>query len=213
MTLRTTELDSVAKIQEGDLSEIPFAALLCAFARARRTVSIQIRRGPLYKEIFLEDGVPVDCRSKLVHETLSRFMVSTGRLDEAPAADAFRESVARSVRFGDVLLEKELVTAEELIKILQQNLAHKLLDGFSWRDGSFRLNASSPELDSPLKVNVAQLVLIGVSRFATQGQIDGSIAPLIGTPLEVNRKPVLTLDEIKVPAGHKRLVKALRPMP
>ena len=210
MKLRTTELDSVAKLQEGDLSEIPFAVLLYALARARRTVSIQIRRGPLLKEIFLEDGVPVDCRSNLVHETLSRFMVSTGRLDEATAADAFRESVARSVRFGDVLLEKELVTAEELIKILQQNLAHKLLDGFSWRDGVFRLTASTPDLDSPLKVNVVQLVLIGVSRFATQEQIDGSIAPLIGTSLAVNPNPVFSVDEIKLPPGHKPLVEALQ---
>ncbi len=210
MTLRSTELDSVARTQEGDLSKIPFAVLLYALARARRTVSIQIRRGPLHKEIFLEDGVPVDCRSNLVHETLSRFMVSTGRLDEATAADAFRESVARSVRFGDVLLERELVTAEELIKILQQNLAHKLLDGFSWRDGSYRLTVSSPDLDSPLKVNVVQLVLIGVSRFATQEQIDGSIAPLIGTPLAVNPKPVFSLEEIKLPPVHKPLMEALQ---
>ena len=213
MTLRTTELDSVAKLQEGDLGETPFAVLLYALARARRTVAIQIRRGPLHKEIFLDDGVPVDCRSNLVHETLSRFMVSTGRLDEATAADAFRESVARSVRFGDVLIEKELVTAEELLKILQQNLAHKLLDGFSWRDGSFRLTASPPDLDSPLKVNIVQLVLIGVSRFATQEQIDGSIAPLIGTQLAINPKPVFSVDEIKLPAGHKPLVEALQAKP
>ena len=53
----------------------------------------------------LEDGVPVDCRSNLVHETLSRFMVSTGRLETGVADDAFRESVARSLRFGDVLID------------------------------------------------------------------------------------------------------------
>jgi len=213
MSSSNNQLDRIAKLHEGDLGETPFAVLLYALARARRTVSIEIRRGPLLKEIFLEDGVPVDCRSNLVHETLSRFMVSTGRLDEATASDAFRESVARSVRFGDVLIERELVTAEDLIKILQQNLAHKLLDGFSWRDGSFRLAASDPKLDSPLKVNVVQLVLIGVSRFATQDQIDGSIGPLIGTQLAVNPKPAFTVDEIKLPAGHKPLVAALQSKP
>ncbi len=213
VTVSTTELEQVARLQEGDLGETPFALLLYALARARRTVAIEIRRGPLHKEIFLEDGVPVDCRSNLIHETLSRFMVSTGRLDEATATEAFRESVARSVRFGDVLIEKELVTAEELLKILQQNLAHKLLDGFSWRDGSFRLTASSPDLDSPLKVNVVQLVLIGVSRFATQEQIDSSIGPLIGTQLAVNPSPAFPVDEIKLPAGHKPLVEALQAKP
>jgi tetratricopeptide (TPR) repeat protein len=213
MSALNNQLDRVAKLHDGDLGETPFAVLLWALARARRTAAIEIRRGPLHKQIFLEDGVPVDCRSNLVHETLSRFMVSTGRLDEATANDAFRESMARSVRFGDVLIERELVTAEELMKILQQNLAHKLLDGFSWRDGSFRLTASDPDLDSPLKVNVVQLILIGVSRFATQDQIDGSIGPLIGTPLAVNPSPAFSIDEIKLPAGHKPLVEALHARP
>lgn len=213
VTLNNTDLDKIAKLREGDLGETPFAALLYALARARRTVVIQIRRGPLQKEIFLEDGIPVDCRSNLVHETLSRFMVSSGRLDEAAASDAFRESVARSVRFGDVLIERGLVSAEELIRILQQNLAHKLLDGFSWRDGSFRLTASAPDLDSSLKVNVPQLVLIGVSRFATQDQIDASVGPLIGTRLAVNPSPAFAVDEIKLPSGHKPLVEALESGP
>jgi hypothetical protein len=213
MSPLNNQLDRIAKLYDGDLGETPFAVLLWGLARARRTVAIEIRRGPLLKEIFLEDGVPVDCRSNLVHETLSRFMVSTGRLDEATATDAFRESLARSVRFGDVLIERELVSAEELLKILQQNLAHKLLDGFSWRDGSFRLTTSDPDRDSPLKVNVVQLVLIGVSRFATQEQIDGSIAPLIGTRLAVNTSPVFPVDEIKLPAGHKPLVEALQTSP
>ncbi len=174
-------------LQKGDLAETPFAVLLCALARARRTVSIEIRRGPLVKEIFLEDGVPVDCRSNLVHETLSRFMVSSGRLDEATATDAFRESVGALGPFRRrTHREEALSAAEELIKILQQNLAHKLLDGFSWRDGVFRLTASVSDLDSTLKVNVVQLVLIGVSQFATQDQIDGSIGPLIGTQLALN---------------------------
>ncbi len=213
MTLQTAAPDRIATLHEGDLAETPFAVLLYSLACAHRTVSIEIRRGPLVKEIFLEDGIPVDCRSNLVHETLSRFMVSSGRLDEAAATDAFRESVARSVRFGDVLIERGLVSAEELIKILQQNLAHKLLDGFSWRDGSFRLKASAALLDSSLKVNVIQLILIGVSRFATQEQIDGSIGPLIGTQLAVNHAPALDVDEIKLPASHKPLVEALESNP
>jgi tetratricopeptide (TPR) repeat protein len=202
--------DQVAPLHEGDLAEVPFAKLLYTLARARRTGAVEIRRGPLHKEVFLEDGVPVDCRSNLVHETLSRFMVSTGRLETGIADDAFRESVARSLRFGDVLIERELTTAEELIRIMQQNLAHKLLDGFSWRDGRFRLTADMPATDSPLKVNVPQLILIGVGRFATQEQIDGSIAPLIGTELAVHPSPPLPVADGKLPASYRTLLETMR---
>lgn len=206
-------LDQIARIREGDLAEVPFAVLLYALARARRTAAIQIERGPLNKEIFLEDGVPVDCRSNLVHETLSRFMVANGHLTEAAADEAFRESLARSTRFGDVLIERRLVTAEQLMKILQQNLAHKLLDGFSWRDGRLRVTAEVAPTDSPLKVNVPQLILIGVGRFATQQQIDSSVEPLIGTPLAVHPDPPLPIAGDKLSKAHSTLLQALRRKP
>jgi len=213
VTFSSDQLDRIARLHGGDLAEISFAAMLYALARARRTTCVQIQRGPLHKQIFLEDGIPVDCRSNLVSETLSRFMVTIGRLDETTADDAFRASVAQSVRFGDVLVERGLVSAEELMKILQQNLAHKLLDGFSWRDGSFRTSAEISESDSPLKVNVAQLILIGVGRFATQDQIDGSIGPLIGTELAAHPAPPLPVADRKLSAAHRSLVEALRQRP
>ncbi len=213
MTLSSAELDRIARLHEGDLAETPFAVLLYALARARRSAAIEIRRGPLRKQVFLEDGVPVDCRSNLVSETLSRFMVSTGRLPATVAEEAFRESVAKSVRFGEILIARSLVTEGELLRILQQNLAHKLLDGFSWRDGRFRLTAETAPNEAPLKVNLPQLILIGVARFATQDQIDGSIAPLIGTGLAVNPSPPLPVADGKLPAAHRVLLEALRERP
>jgi tetratricopeptide (TPR) repeat protein len=213
VTYQSDQLDRIARLNEGDLAEVPFALLLYALARSRRSAAIQIRRGPLHKEIFLEAGVPVDCRSNLVHETLSRYMVSIGRLADTAAEEAFRESVARSARFGDILIEKGLITAEELMKILQQNLAHKLLDGFSWRDGRFRLTTGTALSDSPLRVNLPQLILIGIARFATQDQIDGSIAPLIGIELAVNPVPPLHVAEARLPAAHRSLLQALRKAP
>ncbi len=206
-------LDRIARLNEGDLAEVPFAVLLYALARARRTIAIEISRGPLQKVVFLEDGVPVDCRSNLVTETLSRFMVGGGYLSTAAADTVFRESVARSLRFGEVLIEKGLFTAEELLRILQQNLAHKLLDPFSWREGGFRMSAELAPTDVPLKVNVPQLILIGVTRFATQQQIDAAVAPLIGAPLAINPRPPLPVAELRLPTGPAALLDALRERP
>ncbi len=137
-------------------------------------------------------------------------MVSTGRLDETTAATLFSESVSRSVRFGDVLIEKEIVGAEELIKILQQNLAHKLLDGFSWHDGDFRLHPRGRE-----------------SRLASQGQRPQSDPdrrrtirhpgadrrldrPSDRHPPCDQRRPRFPLDELKLSAAYDSLVEVLQ---
>jgi hypothetical protein len=209
-TLHSSELDRLSRRRQGDLAEVSFAMLLYALNRAHTSATLRIERGPLWKEIYLEGGVPVDCRSNMVQETLSRFVVTIGRLDQITAESCYRESITRSVRFGDVLIEKELMGAEELLNILQQNLARKLLDGFSWQSGTFRVDGRPPQVDSPLRVNVPQLVFIGVNRFATQEVIDSSIAPLIGKQLALNPEPICSIDQLKIAKQHEGVVGGLQ---
>ena len=203
-------LERIATEHEGNLEDVPFAVLLYALARTQRSVKLSISRQPLVKEIIIENGVPVQCRSNLAHETLSRFMQSGGLLDETTANECFSESCSRGVLFGDVLIEKGLITAEELRKVLQKNLAKKLLDGFSWLQGNYRLSGAPVRVDSTLKVNVPQLIIFGVTRFATQEQVDSSIGDLIGKPLGLNPDPYFALDEIRMSPRLTSVSEALR---
>ena len=66
------QLEDIASRQEGSLQEIPFSPLLCALSFQKKTTVLEIRRRQVWKKIVLEEGLPVDCRSNLVHETLGR---------------------------------------------------------------------------------------------------------------------------------------------
>jgi hypothetical protein len=213
MILSDNELDAVVRTPEGNLEDVSFAVLLLALARTKRSATLSISRPPKTKEITIERGVPVHCRSNLAHETLSRFMQSIGALDTAIANQCFSESCSRGVRFGDVLLDRGLVTAEELRKVLQKNLARKLLDGFSWFKGRYRISDFPSEVDSALNINVPQLIILGVTRFATQAQVDAAIGQLIGKPLGLHPDPFFKPDEIRMPARHSAIIEALNNAP
>jgi hypothetical protein len=213
MILSETDLDAIARTPAGSLEEVPFAVLLFALARAERSVTLAITRQPQVKEIIIEGGVPVHCRSNLAHETLSRFMQSTGELDEVAANECFAEACSRGVRFGDVLLDRGLITAENLRKVLQKNLAKKLLDGFSWLRGRYRLSDFPHDADSSLKVNVSQLIILGVTRFATQAQVDASIGPLIGQPFALHPAPFFTLEEVRIAPRQRSIIETLENAP
>jgi len=211
--LSDNAVERIATHHEGSLENVPFAVLLYALARAGRSVKLAISRRPLVKEIIIEHGVPVQCRSNLAHETLSRFMQSGGLLDETTANECFAEACSRGVLFGDVLIEKSLITAEDLRKVLQKNLAKKLLDGFSWLQGDYRLSDTPVCVDSTLKVNVPQLIIFGVTRFATQEQVDSSIVDLVGKPLALHSEPFFSLDEIRMSPQQVSVSEALAKRP
>jgi hypothetical protein len=206
-------VERTSRESPGTLAEVPFAHLLYALARHERSVLLRISRQPLVKEIVIEGGVPVDCRSNLAHETLSRFLQSSGELDEATANDCFAEACSRGVLVGDVLLERGLFSAEGLRRALQRNLARKLLDGFSWLHGDYRLGPPPAESGSTLRVNVAQLIVLGVTRFATREQVDGSVGPLINTPLALHPSPFFDLGEIRLTAPQRSIVAVLEDRP
>ena len=207
---RRQDLERILRSSEGRLEETPFAVLLLAHAVHSHTVVLELRRPPVSKKIVLEAGVPVDCRSNLAHETLGRFMVSAGRISEEDFHSALSQTVAQSVPLGEVLLERGLIGGEELFRLLQQNLAKKLLDLFTWRQGEFRLTGEPPTAESSLKVRVPQLVATDIIRFAPQEEVDAAIAPLVGKHLALSPEPFFPVAELKLTAAQQRLSDALR---
>jgi len=204
------QLDALSRKREGSLQETPFALLLFALAVHERTVALEINRGQIRKRITVEYGAPVDCRSNLVHETLGRYLESQGKITAEQDTACFSQSVARSVPFGEILIEKGLITPQELYKSLQANLAKKLLDCFTWREGTFRLSFDVPAAESPLKVKVPQLIVTGISKFGSQAEVDAAIGPFVGKKLALNPEPLIGLDELRLSERQTKLLDALR---
>jgi Domain of unknown function (DUF4388) len=214
------QLEEISRLHEGALgtpgprggtrATVPFAALLLAFSAHRRTVIVEVRRKQISKRIVFEHGVPVDCRSNLVHETLGRYMVAQGKLAAKDLHGYLGQSASLGLPLGEVLLDHDVVTAEELFRVLQENLAKKLLDVFAWPDGDFRTHADVPHPQSPLKIRVPQLVVTGITKFAAQEEVDAAIVPLVGKKLCLNPSPPCALEEVRLSPRQAQVAVALR---
>jgi hypothetical protein len=203
------QLEEISHLAEGKLPEVSFAALLLASAVHKRTVVLEVRRKQLAKKIVFEHGLLIDCRSNLVHETLGRYMVAMGKLAERDLLPCLNQSAARGVPLGEVLIERELLGAEELYKILQQNLAQKLLDVFTWKDGEFSAVSGPPENKSPIKIRVPQLIVTGVTKSSPLDLIESEVVPLVGKRLVVSPEPRFSLDEIRLGSRYRDAVAML----
>jgi hypothetical protein len=204
-------LEEISRLHEGSLQEVSIAPLLLAHALHQHTLGLEVRRRQVWKRIVLEHGVPVDCRSNLAHETLGRYMVLEGKLGEEDFTACLSRAAARGVPFGEILIEHGLVTASDLFKLLQQNLAKKLLDLFTWTEGEFRWLDEPPAAESSLKVKVPQLVFTGLTRFAPQEEVDMAVGPLVGKKLALHPSPPFPLEELRLNQRQSQLAEALRP--
>jgi tetratricopeptide (TPR) repeat protein len=153
----------VLRQREGTLADTPFPLLLHALAEEERTCTLELKVRQREKRITFEDGAPVACVSNLLHETLGKFLVEKGRLQEADYQKALTESIQSEVPIGTLLVQKGLISPFELYKQLQANMAMKLLDCFRWTDARYRLIADVEPPDTSVRMNSAQLILTGVA--------------------------------------------------
>jgi tetratricopeptide (TPR) repeat protein len=203
------QLLAISQMTKGDLGEIPFPVLLHALAVHHRSVVLSIERRQVKKDIILENGVPMDCQSNLLPDTLGKFMVGRGDLTEEQNLAILAKSASTGRSFADILVTEGIVNPHDLYKVLQQNLAKKLLDAFTWQSGSFRISTTLPEVDSPLKVNAPQLVLTGVLKFTPESEIAEAMAPFEEKKFFVHRKPPVPLGELRLSREHQEVVRAL----
>lgn len=205
------ELKQIAALREGSLADTPFAVLLLALSIHERTAVIELHRSSLEKQIVLEGGVPVECRSNIATETLGRFLASTGKLSETDYQGSLQAAAARHVPIEDILAERRLIDAGELYRILQQNLGRKLLDAFTWRTGSFHVSGDVPPVDSPLRVNAPQLLLTGIMKFESPERIESAMAGLDGKQLIAAKEPIISAEDgLKFSAEQAKFIAAMK---
>jgi tetratricopeptide (TPR) repeat protein len=200
------QLLAISQMTKGDLGEIPFPVLLHALATHHRSVVLSIERRQVVKNIVLENGNPVDCQSNLLQDTLGKFMVGRGDITEEQNLQLLSTSATTGKSFTDLLVTQAIVSPHDLYKILQQNLAKKLLDPFTWRSGTFRVETVLPALDSPLKVNAPQLVLTGISKFAPETEVVEAMAPFEDTKFFINPRASFSLKELRLSKDHKEVL-------
>ena len=206
MIPNATKLQAISQMATGDLAEVPFPVLLHALSVYRRSTSLVIERRQVQKQIVLENGVPVDCQSNLLQDTLGKFMVSKGVITEEQHQEALAKSATSGKPFSDVLVEEKMVDANEVYRLSQQSLAKNLLDAFTWRSGTFHVSPDAPEVDSPLKVKTPQLVLTGISKFAPEAEIAEAMAPFEDKKLLINPRPPVSIKELRLSKDHQEIL-------
>jgi len=204
------ELADILRTRSGTLEATPYAVLLLALAAREESAVLELRRNQLQKTILFDGGAPVDCRSNIATEMLSRFLVASGKLSAQDEGTAVAESIRRSVPIGEILTERKLLTPSELYRALQQNLGRKLLEPFSWTSGTYSISRDVPPSSSVLRVKVPQLLVTGIQKVEPQENADAAVAALKGSYLLLSESPLFTLDEIKLTANQQKIVDAAK---
>ena len=163
----------------GDLKHTRVPRLLNAYYEARHHGELKLRQGTVLKVVYFEAGRVVYAASNLAPERFGRFCLRKGALTEAQLTEAATYAREHSLRTGDALLKRGLLSPSQRRRLLEDQVKEILWSTFSWVDGGYGFSPMRPQRADlvPLSLFPGDLILEGVARTETLVALRQSMAP------------------------------------
>ncbi|NOK18015.1 DUF4388 domain-containing protein [Corallococcus carmarthensis] len=182
----------------GDLAHTSMPRLLNAYYEARHHGELKLRQGTVLKVVYFEAGRVVYAASNLAPERFGRFCLRKGALTEAQLAEAVGYAREHSLRTGDALLKRGLLSPKQRRQLLEEQVKDILWSTFTWTEGGYGFSPMRPQRADlvPLSLFPGDLILEGVTRTETLVALRQRMAP--GRRLFPAADPPYGLHELKL---------------
>ncbi|MFP2902057.1 DUF4388 domain-containing protein, partial [Corallococcus sp. 4LFB] len=182
----------------GDLAHTSVPRLLNAYYEARHHGELKLRQGTVLKVVYFEAGRVVYAASNLAPERFGRFCLRKGALTEAQLAEAVGYAREHSLRTGDALLKRGLLSPKQRRQLLEEQVKDILWSTFAWTEGGYGFSPMRPQRADlvPLSLFPGDLILEGVARTETLVALRQRMAP--GRRLFPAADPPYGLHELKL---------------
>lgn len=169
-----------------------FPLLLARHYRERATGALEVSAGGVRKKVFLQDGRVVFAGSTDRNDRLGEMLIRRGILS-VPDFYAASSSVTPGKRFGTVLVERGLITPDQLVWSVKEQVKDIVFSLFSLPDGdcAFVQGEDAGEEMITLNLRTPELLRLGVLK------MDHTVRPLQAFR-ETNRAVGLSVPEEEV---------------
>lgn len=183
---------------QGELTATPLPHLLHACYSLQATGLLHLEQGTVHKVLYLRQGYPIFARSNLVRECLGNLLVQLGRISQSECEESLCRSKASGRLQGTELMEMGLLTPQDLHQALQEQAREKILEVFTWPQGSWRfLPAKDFRKEiTAIDLSPASLMLQGMRRGLPAGWLETVLQQHRGRYLTPVSNPLYRFQEI-----------------
>lgn len=199
-------------LNRGSLVTVDVPVLLKDLAFHRTTGCLNLRAGKVKKVVFLQDGEITFALSNQLRETLGRYLLARGSIEEETYRAGLETMSREKKKLGEYLIETEAVDAQIIFDSIRQNVLEKVLDLFAWQTGDFLLTpyAEPPALLPGQPFDMNRVLWDGIrGRFPFE-RLTASLAPHLELTVEAERDIFDLAGDVPLEKGDLQFLRIMR---
>ena len=153
--------------QFGSLTDFLVPEVLHAHVLRRSTGRLLLQRNGIEKSIYFADGRPLCVESSILRgETLGAYLLRAHLLTPEKYEQVLSDLGKGDSPLGELLVSKGLLTGPQLAEALVAHQEEKIMNSFSWFEGSFEFAVGTNWLDgiSPVPLRPFRILFEGTAR-------------------------------------------------
>ncbi|HVR39227.1 MAG TPA: DUF4388 domain-containing protein [Thermoanaerobaculia bacterium] len=150
----------------GNLKTMLPGDLLQWLSLGQKSGTLVVTNKAVEKKIFFRNGRVISSASNDPREYLGQFLMSHGYLTEPELTKAMEVQRSSGILLGKILVMIEVITEEDLHRLMRLKAEEEIYDIFLWRDGDFYfVDDDLPKMEMiPLQIDVTGIIMEGTRR-------------------------------------------------
>jgi len=140
--------------------------LLQWLSLGQKTGTLVVSNKAVEKKIFFKNGRVISSASNDPREYLGQFLMSHGYMTEPELMKGMQVQAESGILLGKILVMIDVISEEELQRLMRMKAEEAIYDIFLWRDGEFRFDDDALPMQEmiPLQVDVTGIIMEGTRR-------------------------------------------------
>jgi hypothetical protein len=195
----------------GNLKTMLPGDLLQWLSLGQKTGTLMVSNKAVEKKIFFKNGRVISSASNDPREYLGQFLMSHGYMTEPELMKAMQVQSESGILLGKILVMIDVISEEELQRLMRMKAEEAIYDIFLWRDGEFRfIDDELPTQEMiPLQVDVTGIIMEGTRRVDEWQRIRLLIPNEALVPVIVKAFDESTADKLHFDDAQRTVVAAI----
>jgi hypothetical protein len=185
----------------GNLKTMLPGDLLQWLSLGQKTGTLVISNQRVEKKIFFRHGRVISSASNDPREYLGQFLMSHGYLSEGELKKAMEVQVQSRILLGKILVMIDVISEEDLQRLMRRKAEEEIYDIFLWTDGEFYfVDDELPQMEMiPLQVDVTGIIMEGTRRVDEWQRIRELVPNQGMIPVPLKEVDYTDLEEVEEP--------------
>ena len=182
----------------GNLKTVSPADIFQLIVTSQKTGALSISKGESRRFIYFNHGQLIYANSSDKQDMLGILLIKRGKITK-PQLDSILKEQKPGIKLGQILVEKEILSRDELYDCLKTQIDEIVYSLFGWKDGDFEfIEGKTPPPDAvTTELNPMNMIMEGLRRIDEWTELK-KVLPPDDAQIELVPNPVLKADEMRI---------------